>query len=72
MITIFENRFVLKTYLIVLRPTFDTAYKGGNRSKNTCKIYITNRSYSYKVGIVFVMYQIMRSDRKYWAKPRHL
>ena len=28
MITIFENRRVLKNYVIVLRPIFDTTYKG--------------------------------------------
>ena len=35
----------------VLRPIFDTTYKGENRSKNTCELYIINWSYSYKVGI---------------------
>ena len=53
-------------------PTFDTTYKGGGRSKNTCELYITNWSYSYKVGIVFDMYQRMRSKGKSWAGPCHI
>ena len=36
MITTFENRCVLKKYLIVLRPIFDTTYKG----KKQVKIYM--------------------------------
>ena len=36
MITTFENRCVLKNYLIVLRPIFDTTYKG----KKQVKIYM--------------------------------
>ena len=71
MITTFENRGVLKFYVIVLIPIFDTTYKGKNRSKYTCELYITNWSYSYKVGIVFAMYQIMRPKGKSWAGPRH-
>ena len=31
MITIFENRRVLKKYLILLRPIFDTTYKRKKR-----------------------------------------
>ena len=54
MITTFENICVLKNYFIVLRPIFDTTYKGKNRSKYTCEIYITNCSYSNKIGIVFL------------------
>ena len=34
MITIFENRCVLKIYVKVLRPIFDTTYKGGNPGQN--------------------------------------
>ena len=68
MITTFENRCVIKNYLIVLRPFFDTTYKGKNRPKNTCEIYITNWYYSYKVGLA--MYQSMRPKRTYWAEPR--
>ena len=49
MITTFENRCVLKFYVIVMKPIFDTTYKGKNRSKYTCEIYIMNWSYSYKV-----------------------
>ena len=56
----YENICVLKTYLIVLRPIFGTAYKGGNRSKNACELYITNWSYYYKIGIVFAVYQKIR------------
>ena len=55
MITTFENRCVLKIYVIVLRPIFDKRTKGKNRPKYTCEIYIMNWSYSYKLGIVFVM-----------------
>ena len=43
-----------------------------NRSKNTCEIYIMNWYYSYKVGFVFTMYQIMRSKGTSWAGPRLL
>ena len=70
MIITFENRCVLKNYVIVLRPISNTMYKGKKRSKYTCEIYITNWSYSYKVGIVFAMYQIMRSKGTSWAGPR--
>ena len=70
MITTFENRCVLKIYVIVLRHIFNTTYKGKNRWRYTCKIYIVNWSYSNKVGIVFDMYQKMRSKGKYWAGPR--
>ena len=38
--------------------------------KYTCELYITNWSYSNKVGIVFAVYQIMRSKGAYWAGPR--
>ena len=53
MITTFENRCLFKTYLIVMKPIFSTTYKVKNKSKNTCELYITNWSYSYKVGIFF-------------------
>ena len=33
MITKFENRYVLKFYVIVLRPIFDTTYKGETQVK---------------------------------------
>ena len=69
MITKFENICIFKNYLIVMRPIFDTTYKGGDRSKNTCEIYITNWSYSNKVGIYFAMYQIMISKGASWAEP---
>ena len=72
MITSFKNRCVLNIYVIVLKPFFDTMYKREKRSKSTCELYITNCSHSYKVGIVFAMYQIMRSKGTYWAGPRHL
>ena len=38
--------------------------------KYTCELYITNRSYSNKVVIVFAMYQRMRSKGTYWDGPR--
>ena len=69
MITTFKNRCVLKTYVIILRPIFDTTYKGKNRLKYTCEIYIKNLSYSNKVGIVFAFYQRMRSKKTSWAGP---
>ena len=70
MITTFENICVLKNYLILLRPIFDTTYKGKNSLIYTCEIYITNWSYSKKVGIFFAMYQIMISRGTSWAGPR--
>ena len=71
MITTFENTCVLKIHVIVLRPIFDTTYKGKKRSKYTCDIYIRNWSYNYKVGIVFDMYKRMRPKGTTWAGPRH-
>ena len=59
-------------YLILLRPVLNPMYKQKNRSKNTYEIYITNWFYSYKVGIVFAMYQRMRTKEKYWAGPHHI
>ena len=41
------------------------------RSKYTRDIYITNLSYSNKVGIVFAMYQRMTSKGKSWDGPRY-
>ena len=38
-------------------------------SEYTCKLYIKNCSYSNKVGIVFAMYQKIRSKGKSWAVP---
>ena len=70
MITTFKNRCVLKTYVIILRPIFDTTYKGKNRLKYTCEIHIMNWSYFYKVEIIFVMYQRMRLKGASWAGPR--
>ena len=70
MITIFENTCVLKFYVTVLRPIFNTTYKGKKRPKYTCEIFITNWFYSYKVGFVFAMYQRMRSKETYWAGSR--
>ena len=43
---------------------------GENKSKYTCELYITNCSYSNKVGIVLAMYQRMRSKGTSWAGPR--
>ena len=60
----------IKNYLIVLVPIFDKTYKGKNRLKNTCELYITNSSYSYKVVIIFAMYQRMRLKGTSWAGPR--
>ena len=70
MITTFENRCVLNIYVIALRPIFDTAYKGGKRSKYSREHYITNWSYSKKVGIIFAVYQIMISKGTSWDVPR--
>ena len=72
MITTFENICVLEKYFIVLRPIFDTTYKGKNRSKYTCVLYIMNCSYSKKLGIFFAMYQRMRLKGASWAGPRLL
>ena len=69
MITGFENICVLKTYLIVMRPILDSAYK--KTRKKTYEFYITNWYYSYKVGTVFAMYQIMISKRTSWDQTRH-
>ena len=41
-----------------------------NRSKNTCELHITNWSYSYKLGIVFTMYERITSKDTSWAGPR--
>ena len=71
MITKFENRSVFKTYLILMRPFFDTIYKGGKQVENICELYITNWSYSYKIGIIFSMYQRIRSKETSWVGPRH-
>ena len=46
MITTFDNIFVLKSYIIVLRPIFDTTHKGKKRVENTYDFLITNWSYS--------------------------
>ena len=72
MITTFENRCVLKIYVIVLRPIFNKIYKGKRRSEYTCEHYITSWSYSNKVGIVFAMYEIMRPKVTSWAVPHQL
>ena len=72
MITTFENRCVIKNYLIVLRPFFDTTYKWKNRSKNIRDIYIMNWSYSYKVGFFFAVYKIMILKGTSWAGPHLL
>ena len=55
-----------------MRHIFSTTYKGKNRSKYICELYITNWSYSNKVGIVFAMYQVMISKGGSWAGPRHM
>ena len=70
MITNFENRCVLKFYVIVLIPIFDTTYKGKYRSIFSWDIYITNWSYSKKVGICFAMYQRMIPKRTSWYGTR--
>ena len=62
-----SKQMFIKKYLIVLRPIFDTTYKVKNRPKYTCELYITNWSYSNKVGIVFAMYQRMILKGKSWA-----
>ena len=70
MITTFENRCVLKHYLIVLIPIFVTTYNEKKRFKNTWEFYITNWSYSYKVIIFYTIYQRMRSKGTSWDGPR--
>ena len=62
MIKIFENRCALKGYVIEKISIFNTTYKGINMSEYICELYMTNWSYFYKVGIVFAMYQGMRSE----------
>ena len=44
---------------------FDTKNKE-KQVKYTCELYITNWSYSNKLGIVFAMYQRMRSKGTSW------
>ena len=60
MIKTFENIRVLKNYLIILRPIFDTTYKG----KKQIEIYMRALHHELvlfqQVGIMFAMYQIMR------------
>ena len=46
-----------------------TVLRGGNRSKYTCELYITNWSYSNKLWIVFATYQRMRTKGGSWAGP---
>ena len=53
-----------------MRPIFDRTYKGKNQVKSTCELYITNWYYSYKVGIIFAMYQIMISKGTSWYGSR--
>ena len=68
MMKTFENRCVLKIYVIVLRPIFDIMYKEKNRSKYTCDIYITNWSYSNKVGIFrYLLENDMEGDILGWT-----
>ena len=69
MIITFKKRCVLIIYVIVLRNIFNKTYKGENRSKYTCEIYITNWSYSKKVGFFSAIYQRMRLKGTYWARP---
>ena len=44
--------------------------RGGSRSIFSWELYITNWSYSNKVGIFFAIYQIMISKRTSWAGTR--
>ena len=60
----------IKTCRIVLKPILDTTYNKENSSKYTCDLYIKNWSYSYKVLIVFAVYQRMRSKGGSWVGPR--
>ena len=56
-----------------MRPIFDTTYKQKKQVKiYIYKLYITNWYYSYKVQIVFAMYQRMILKGKSWAGPRHI
>ena len=54
-----------------MRPIFDITYITKKKQvENTCEVYITNWYYSYKVGIVFAMYQRIRSEGTSWDGPR--
>ena len=67
MIKKFENRFVLKLYVIVLIPIFDTTYKG------VIQVEIYMRALHHELVIFqqsrdfFAMYHRMRSKRTSWA-----
>ena len=67
MIRTFENRCILKNYVIVLIPIFDNTYKG----EIQVEIYMWALHHELvlfqKVGIVFAMYQRMRSKGTPWA-----
>ena len=65
------NICVIKFCFIVLRPIFDQTHKG-KQVENTYDLYIKNWSYCYKAGIVFAMYQRMRSKGTSWAAPQLL
>ena len=73
MISNFENICVLRTYLILLRPIFDTRYKGGNEVKKCMwALYHELVLFLEKVGIVFTVYQRIRPKEESWSGPRHL
>ena len=59
----------MKTYVYLKRNLSSIqCTKEKNMSKNTYELYITNLSYSYKIGIFFAMYQRMRLKGKSWAR----
>ena len=64
------KRCVLKIYLVILRPIYNSTYKGGYRYIFSWELYITNWTYSNKVGIDFTLYNRIRSKRRHWDGTR--
>ena len=71
MITTFENRCVLQTYLIVMRPIFCTMHKGVKQVEKYMLTLHHELVLFLKIGIFFVMYHRMRSKGTSWAGPCH-
>ena len=65
------KQMCIKKYLIVLRPIFDTTYKG----KKQVEIYMWALHHELVLFLqsrnFFAMYQIIRSKGTSWAGPRH-
>ena len=64
------KRCVLKFILYYLDLSSIQSRNKRNRLKNTYELYITNWSYSYKIGIVFAMYHRMRLKGTSWSGLR--